>query len=656
MTTRVPASWAPSAGALYEEITSAGDVAFEWPALPSGARASFFLTQTPAGSSATASLSGVLEGADLPGCYVLERRVSVLGQSDRASFDVGVLFWPATGEDVTEPVSPSRIELPAGTTNTGPVTWTHANPPDSPIYTLSVVCITDGTTVTPSGSNLTWSWAVETGKAYVATLTCTSGSFSASATPLSVVVEDYTALSWDAPTAGYAAAGQTSATITWATPTGGQAPYTYTDPGVVYDSQAASTTAALSTSGAGAGATTVSGLVNGQVVVVQRTVTDAAGTKIPVQGVALIGAAAATVTAGTAPAGQALAAGTAEVTIGTWGAPSGGTGPYTYAVTEPSGGGVTISGSGLGAYTAAGLVDGRTYVFLLTITDSLGAKGYSTVTVSVSASESMGGWEEVGRVILTDADVTSLSSSDATASTSAWQHTIYAADGTTPKVYVYNNTTDTRTLSISPSGTGLRLVNGGSTQQPTVALWAPAWEPILNGSRADAWMFEIVFAGEESSGSGAFGHHFNIGASTTTAVSSPNTGARIVNSGSNISMNAASYITSFANQAVQTIAAGAKRTYTGSVQITIADSRRHIIYMSPGSTGFRDPQTGQRVQVQTASTSMTAPGGENTTSASWFASTISGRTKVWMYHDGVDTSGYVEIRAVRLLRKKGGSL
>lgn len=641
-------------GVLYEEITSAGDVEPSWPELLPGCKAVFDLVQAPAGSSATASLSGLLEDADLPGAYILQRSAVRMGQV--ASRDFAIVHWPASGEDVSAPTSPSRVELPAGSTNTGTVTWTHADPPADPVYTLSVVCVTDGTTVTPSGSGLSWSWAVETGKAYVATLTCTSGDFSQPATPLGVVVEDYTALSWTAPAAGTAVAGQTSAVITWTTPTGGQAPYSYSDPGWVYDSQAASTTAVMSTSGAGAGATTVSGLVNGQVVVVQRTVTDAAGTSLPVQGVVSIAAAAATVTPGTAPAGQALVAGSTSVTIGTWGSPSGGTGPYTYALTEISGGGTTISGSGLGAYSATGLVDGRTYAFLLTITDSLSAKGYSVVTVSVSATESLGGWEEVGRVILTDEDVTALSSTDATASTSAWQHTIYEADGTTPKLYVYNNTSDTRTLSISPSGTGLRLVNGGSTQQPVVAVWAPSWEPILNGSRADAWMFEIVFAGEESSGSGAFGHHFNIGASTTTAVSSPNTGARIVNSGSNISMNAASYITSFANQAVQTIAAGAKRTYTGSVQITIADSRRHIIYMNPGSTGFRDPQTGQRVQVQTASTSMTAPGGENTTSASWFASTISGRTKVWMYHDGVDTSGYVEIRAVRLLRKKGGSL
>lgn len=639
---------------LYEEITSAGDVEPLWPSLPPGCSAEYELVQAPAGSSATASLSGLLEDADLPGAYILQRNSLWMGQV--AARDFAVVHWPALGEDVAAPTPPSRVELPAGTTNTGTVTWTHNSPPDSPVYTLSVLCVTDGTSVTPTGSGLSWSWAVETGKAYVATLTCTSGDFSAQAAPLGVVVADYTALSWAAPAAGYAVAGQTSVTITWATPTGGQAPYTYTDPGVVYDSQAASTTAALSTSGAGAGTTTVSGLVNGQVVVVQRTVTDAAGTKIPVQGVALIGATAATITAGTAPAGQVLAAGTSSATLGTWGAPSGGTGPYTYAVTEPSGGGAIIGGSGLGAYTVAGLIDGRTYVFLLTITDSLGAKGYSTVTVSVSASESMGGYVELSRVMFTDADWTAFSTTSTTASTSAWYATLYEADGVTPRCYLYNNMTDARTVSLTPSGTGLELANGGTTLNPTIGVWPADWTALLGGSRRNAWLIEAIVEGEEPSGSGVFTHMLGISVDGTTMATSPGTGLRVKETASSMVVRAFSYISGFAEQSVQTVAAGATRKWQASFQVTICDQRRHDVYFSVGSTGFRDPETGVRVRVQSSSTTMTAPNADVTATFNWFATTIQNRLKFWMYHDGVATSGSrIRLLGLRLLCMPGGS-
>lgn len=641
-------------GVLYEEITSAGDVEPSWPELLPGCKAVFDLVQAPAGSSATASLSGLLEDADLPGAYILQRSAVRMGQV--ASRDFAIVHWPASGEDVSAPVPPARVEMVAGSTSSGTRTWTHADPPTDPVYTLSVICVTDGTTVTPTGADLEWSWPVETGKAYAATLTCTSGDFSATADPFVLVVSDYSALAWEAPTTGTATAGSTSVVVTWATPTGGVEPYTYTDPGITYDSQAASSTAALSQAGAGAGATTVSGLVNGQVVVLQRTVTDAEGTPRTVQGVATVAPAAATITPGTAPAGQALAAGATSVTIGTWGAPSGGTGPYTYAVTELGGSGVTISGSGLGAWSAVGLSDGITYAFLLTVTDSLSAKGYSVVTVSVAPSEALGGYILRDHTDFTDADWTALSSTNNTTSTSAWQHTLYEADGTTPRAYIYNNVADSRSLTLSPSGSGLVLSNGATTSQPTIGVWPAGWTPLLGGPRRSAWLVRAVIEGEEPAGVGAFTHMLGISVDGTTMATSPGTGFRVKESGSNLAIRAFSYISGFAEQTVQPVAAGATRRWRAEVQITICDQRRHDVFFNVGATTPRDPETGVRVRIQSSSTSMTAPNADVAATFAWFASTIQSRLKFWMYHDGTATSGsYIALKSLSLFEMPRGS-
>ena len=465
-------------------------------------------------------------------------------------------------------------------------------------------------------------------------------------------------LAWAAPAAATAAAGQTSATITWAAATGGAGGYTYSAASVVYDSQGASTTASLSTSGSGAGATTVSGLVNGQVVAVSRTVTDADGATVTVQGVAAIAAAAATLTPGTAPAGQTLTAGTTSVTIGTWGAPSGGTPAYTYAVTELSGGGTTISGSGLGPYSVAGLSDGQTYAYLLTITDSLGAKGYSVVTIAVAAGTGLGLWSVEAECDFTDADWTALSSTDATVSASAWQHVLYEADGTTPRAYVLNGSSQARTLSLSPSGVGLELVNGSAALTPagSVLVWPAGWTALLGGSRRDAWMIEAVVEGEEPAGSGVFVHIVGITTASAAAVT-PTTGLRVINTGSNTLVRAISYISSTEESTIQTVTAGATRLWRASVQVTIADSRRHDVFTNIGATDYRDPETGRRVRAQATSTTMTAVGADVTTSASWFATTIGGRTKWTLYHDGTATSGSaIRLKKLRLLRMPLGSL
>lgn len=464
-------------------------------------------------------------------------------------------------------------------------------------------------------------------------------------------------LAWAAPAAATAAAGQTSATITWAAATGGAGGYTYSAASVVYDSQGASTTASVSTSGSGAGTTTVSGLVNGQTVVVSRTATDSDGVAVQAQGVAAIAAAAATLTLSSAPAGQTLAAGTASATLGTWGAATGGTPAYSYAVTELSGGGTTISGSGLGPHNVTGLTDGQTYAYLMTATDSLGAKGYSVVTVSVAAGTGLGAWEELARCDFTDADWTALSSTDATVNASAWQHVLYAADGVTPRAYVLNGSSQARTLGLAPSGSGLSLTNGTSTATPSVFVWPANWTALLGASRRDAWLIEAIIEGEEPAGSGTFAHVQGVSNGSGNANASPTTGYIARNTGSNTIFRAASYITAFDEQTIQTVTAGATRLYRASVQVTITDFRRHDVHSTLGVTDYQDPQTGQRVRVQSASTSMSAVGAEAPTSASWGGTSIGGRTKWGMWHDGTATSGSrVRLRKLRLLRMPLGSL
>lgn len=296
-------------------------------------------------------------------------------------------------------------------------------------------------------------------------------------------------LTWAAPATVSRPLGSTTATINWPAASGGTAPYTYSTPGVAFDSQAGSTTALYSTTDL---VTSVTGLANGQVIVLSRNVTDAAGATLQVQAVVTVTAGLATLTFGSEPSGQALASDATSVELGTWGAASGGIGPYTYAVTDVSGATTMLSGSGVGPWKALGLSPGRTYVYLMTATDSLGAKGYSYVTITVAASATLGEYIVQDEVDFTDADWTAISTTSTIASTTAWYATLYGADGVTPRCYLYNNNTEARTITLNPSSTGLELANGSTTVQPTIGVWPAGWSAMLGGSRRDVWMVEAV--------------------------------------------------------------------------------------------------------------------------------------------------------------------
>jgi hypothetical protein len=180
---------------------------------------------------------------------------------------------------------------------------------------------------------------------------------------------------------------------------------------------------------------------------------------------------------------------------------------------------------------------------------------------------------------------------------------------------------------------------------------------MLGGSRRDAWMIEAIVAGTEPAGSAAFVHIFDISTSTSSGVVSPGTGIRNVNSGTGTSVLAISYVIGLAQQTIQLIPTSVNRTYTCGFQVVIADSRREDIYVRTNATDYGSPQSGQRVRVQATSNGMTPPGGELPVSAAWFATTIAGRTKFWLYHDGSATVGSnIQLRKLRLLRKVNGSL
>ena len=612
----------------------------------------------PPGSTAT--VSGTAPG-----------NITISGGADTDAYLIRVVVTDANGQQVLNDalgsigeaafvplapiVAPARQAL-VSTATSASVTFTQPGAPGGMSYSASFADVTNGLAVTPSsGSGLgAYTFPVGSAKDYIVIIAGTAPDGQVSTAVAQVAVADAPVLAWATPTAAVVDAGVTTAAIAWNTATGGVPPYVYGAAGAVYDSQGGTTTATLNTVGT-PGTTTVSDLVDGQTLVVERSVQDAAGTTITVQGSATVAATASGVTPGAAPASQSLAADATNATIGTWGAPSGGTGPYSYTVSEISNGGTLVSGSGLGDWFVAGLTSGYTFVFLLTVTDSLGAKGYSVTTISVAPASDV--WEVLDETNFTDADWTAVSTTSTTASTNAWYLVLYAADGVTPRAYVYNMSSAARTLSLTPSSDGLVLVNGTTAVQPTLAVWPAGWTAMLGGSRRDAWMIEAIFGGDEPAGSTTFSHHCNISTNISTAVASPGTGSRIVNSTTGVGIRASSYISGFNDRVIQIVPGGASRAYTCGMQVTIADSRRENIYIRPLATDYGSPQSGQRVIAPTTSTAMTNVGADVPVSSTWFDTTISGRTKLWLYHDGSDTVGSnLRLIKLRLLRKADGSL
>jgi hypothetical protein len=273
----------PTVTSFYEEVTSEGDVAFQWARLPSGARATYELTQAPGGSAATVSLSGVLEGVDLPGSYVVVRSVYLgLGLLYR---EVGVCVWPQTSTPILSLTAPSPVTIVAGTT-TGSITFPAATGGTAP-YTYDAVVTYDspltGAAYVSGVSTRTASLAgLTNGGYYEVTMTVTDADGSTASQRGIVLVASAAAGTMTPgafPAAQTLAADQTTASITF-NDVGG----TFTAP-VTYVATISSGPGSVSNTGK---SVSLSGLVAGTGTVVRLRATDSSGSPKTADAFALV--------------------------------------------------------------------------------------------------------------------------------------------------------------------------------------------------------------------------------------------------------------------------------------------------------------------------------------------------------------------------------
>jgi hypothetical protein len=471
------------------------------------------------------------------------------------------------------------ISLPSSTT-LATVTITPPTGGTAPYSITSTLCQdASGSVISTSApSGFVRTFSVSQGKSYLLTVELSDAAGQKTYSSYLVSIAKASALSWIAPASVSVSSSTTSTLVTWNAASGGVLPYTYSASILAFDSTGAGT-ATLSDAGLN---TTISGLSSGTFLL-ERTVTDATGSSVKVQAAVVVAATISSITAGNGPSNQVLPSGTTSVSIGSWLAPTGGTGPYTYALTEPTGNGAVIFGSGLGPYGATGLTDGRTYGFLLTITDSLGAKGYSVITVSVAYAVPV--WSIVSDINFTDGNWTPLNSTDVTASSIATQHILYASDGITPRAQVWNNTAQARRLQIDGTSAGLALITTSTAASPSIKV-VPVNASGQNIFQTLNWNLdlikvELLMEGSEPLGSGAFVH--------LTAFSSQmlngtvQHGQRVTNSGSNCLIQRRSWLGADNLITDTSVAPGGSRTYQSQYEWYVTGSRTVESYARHGS-------------------------------------------------------------------------
>lgn len=440
----------------------------------------------------------------------------------------------------------------------------------------------DGNIISTSApSSFVRTFPVSQNKSYLLTVELSDSAGQKTYSSYLVSVAKAPSLAWAPPTSVSRPSGSTTATITWNSAIGGVSPYTYSASTLAYDSLG-SYSATVSDAGL---TSSVSGLANGSTYLFNRTVTDASGSSVTIQAAVVVASAVSSITPGNGPLNQVLAAGTTSAVIGTWSPASGGTAPYTYVLSEPTGNGAVISGSGLGSYSTTGLTNGRTYAFQLEITDSLGAKGYSVVTISIAYA--VPSWTIVREIDFTDANWTALNSTDATASTAAPQHILYASDGVTPRAQVWNNTAQARRLRIDPSSTGLALITTNTAATPSIkviALDASGANVFSTLNFADDLIkVEYIIEGEEPVGTGSFSHLSSFSVSQTNGANQH--GFRVINSGSNIQPYRRGWTTTLVDTIDgAAIVPGSSRKYQAQIEIYITGSRTIETYGRYGTS------------------------------------------------------------------------
>jgi hypothetical protein len=175
------------------------------------------------------------------------------------------------------------------------------------------------------------------------------------------------------------------------------------------------------------------------------------------------GSGAAPLVPGTAPANQALGAGSTSSSAISWTDPSGGTSPYT-----PSTALVHIVGSGasLSGDAVTGLEDRDVVAVTRTWTDADGQTVARTAVVSVAAD--VGGWETIGEWDLTDADFAALTLTKGAAAVQ-----LMLADGVTPSGLSLRYTDRTAAGTSSAAfvvGSGLQWSIAGATRAIALAV------------------------------------------------------------------------------------------------------------------------------------------------------------------------------------------
>ena len=273
----------PTVTSFYEEVTSEGDVTFQWARLPSGARATYELTQAPGGSAATVSLSGVLEGVDLPGSYVVVRSVYLgLGLLYR---EVGVCVWPQTSTPVLSLTSPSPVTVVAGTT-TGAITFPEATGGTAPYtYTAKITGDSTGTysSYVSSVSTRTVNLAALTNGQVVEVQGCVSDADGNTAFAYGLVLVASSAAGTMTPGA-FPASQTLDADTTTASITFNDVGGTFTAP-VTYVATISSGSGRVSNTGK---SVSLSGLVNDGVTLVRLRATDSSGTPKTADAFALV--------------------------------------------------------------------------------------------------------------------------------------------------------------------------------------------------------------------------------------------------------------------------------------------------------------------------------------------------------------------------------
>ena len=278
---------------------------------------------------------------------------------------------------VTAPDPPRNVTATAGDAS-ATVSWTPpASDGSSAITGYTITSSAGAPTSAAAGDTSATVSGLTNGTSYTFTVTATNGvGTSLPSSPSTAVTPRPAATAPDPPRTVTATAGDASATVSWTAPAsdGGSAITGYT----VTPSSGPTTPAA-----AGATSVTVSGLTNGTSYTFTVTATNGVGTSLPSSPSTAVTPRPAA-TAPDPPRNVTATAGDASATV-SWAAPAfnGGSAITGYTVT-PSSGPTTTAAAGATSATVSGLINGTSYTFTVTATNTVGTSAASSPANAVT--------------------------------------------------------------------------------------------------------------------------------------------------------------------------------------------------------------------------------------------------------------------------------